>query len=200
MTRRELEDDVEQLASERIETMTANPSRYVYSKIRVLFEDKNGDLLQEAGEFDSMEVPECVLQDAVFGNSLKEMLLEKGASCLSSEIRKGFGLPDGCKVAGVMFSTEAILATRTLMGKDKKVKGYPFLLVSGQTRSGHHKTILKPLVLDDSFKAYGGDIDMPPKVKEIIKTVEKAPAFLGGFFTEMANGSDKGVVLFNQVA
>lgn len=199
----EIEDDVQQLATERIETMTVNPSKYVYCKIRVLFEDSKGRLLDEAGEFDSMEIPECVLQDAVFGNSLNEMLSEKAASCLSEDVIKGFGLPDDCRVAGVMYSTEAILATKTVIGKEKLVKGYPFLLVSGQTRSGFYKTILRPLVVDDAYKAFGGDIDMPPTIQKAIKSIEAAPAFLGSFFCPPKTESGKypkQVVLFNQAS
>lgn len=197
MTFKELEDDVESLAEERISSMSVNPSRYVYTKIRVLFEDADGRLLDQAGEFDAMDAPECVLQEAVFGKALRPMLSEKGAACLSNDIRIGFGLPDGCRVAGVMFSSEAIYATRSsISDKEKRVRGYPFLLVSGQTRAGLHKTILRPLLMTDEFKVVNPMIDMPNQVKDVIKNVENAPAFLNDFFSQAPKNAGVGVVIY----
>lgn len=191
MTKEEVDKNVEESLDERIEILNETPLRHVFARIRVLFE-ADGKLLVPFGEFESFDAPNFVLQEAVLGKGMRDMLYESGKSCLSPKIIKGFGLPANAQVAGVIFSTEMLYATKITVGKDKKVKGYPFLVVAGQSSNGYCKTVAKPLLVDeDNNKFCNSEVVVQDKMNTVIKKVEKAKPFMQPFFDGIGKGESK---------
>jgi hypothetical protein len=176
MTQEDINEAVANHARSIVNIINETPAPYLKMQSIIYWEN------MMATQFDASASDKFMLQEVLQGKSLKPKLADYGR--LSAQEARPMNVSRSSGPLAITISLEAIMANniKQLTTSSKKVRGFPVLLVAGQSSEGFESCFMVPMAMNEygeKIVPHVGPISLTRKIEAMEELVT---SFLQPFF------------------